>query len=89
MNIPEHQERMMGRESRFRLAASSYSGALLTIGTRVQLHDREHSAASGEIRAIRENPDGGEVFVLWPDGHFDWRHARNLDRVGRAVRGPV
>lgn len=71
----------------FRLAASSYTGALLTIGTQVKPHGRGANAGSvGEIRAIRE--ETGDVFVLWPDGHFDWRNDRTLDRVGKAVRGP-
>jgi hypothetical protein len=77
----------------FRLAASSYTGALLTIGTSVKRRTRGphvvidgRSDEVGEIRAIREETN--EVFVRWSDHSFNWHNARTLDRVGSAVRGP-
>lgn len=73
----------------FRLCAQSYTHALLTIGTSVKPHGREENAGSvGVIRDIRE---GGlpNVLVLWPDRIWpEWVNGENLERVGRAVRGP-
>lgn len=86
--LPDYQRRMMGYDQPggFRSVASSYTGALLTVGTQVHLC---RCPDPGTIVRIEEaSPDGRQdarVRVSWHGGSGQtWEWGRSLMRVGRA-----
>lgn len=95
--LPPYQRAMMGYDQPggFRSVASSYTGALLTVGTRVTTsghtrHGRLTAGVEGVIAEIREraNPDATGVLVRWrpatPGEQLKWHRGRDLMRVGPA-----
>lgn len=90
--LPAYQRRMMGYDQPggLRSVASSYTHALLTVGTAVRMQRLPSAPCAqtgdGRIIAITElgTARGGWVRVLWPSGVRSWHHGEHLMRVGAA-----
>lgn len=87
-SAPAYQKRLCGYDQPggFRSVASSYSGALLTVGTRVRLQRGNDLLSVGVISHITETPANGSgvCLVRWLDGTESSVQGRHLMREGRA-----